>query len=55
MTAALRQPNWPLELVQIPIAELCLCPACYWIATEQSELCLRCTLDGCDHQENRHG
>lgn len=32
----------------------CLCPGCYFVATE-GELCLRCTLDGCDHEENRHG
>lgn len=37
-----------------PIAEHCLCPGCYFLAARHSELCDRCTLDGCDHQENRH-
>lgn len=39
----------------IPLHNHCLCPGCYWVATESSELCLRCTLEGCDHEENRHG
>lgn len=56
MTTALqRGADWIYRLVQIPVADLCLCPACYWVATEHSELCLRCTLEGCDHEENRHG
>jgi hypothetical protein len=33
----------------------CLCPGCYWVATEASELCLRCEMTGCNHEENNHG
>lgn len=31
----------------------CLCPGCYFIATE-GEMCLRCTYDGCSNTENHH-
>jgi hypothetical protein len=51
-----RPPTLPLADLEIrSIAGNCLCPGCYYVATEHSELCLRCTLDGCDHEENRHG
>ncbi len=45
-----RLPNIPPR----PIHLDCICPGCYWVATE-GEMCLRCTLDGCTAQENHHG
>ncbi len=48
-------PAHQINLVRRPIADNCLCPGCYFVATEQSELCLRCTMEACTHEENNHG
>lgn len=59
MTIRLRvteaKPAPPALPQPIPLHEQCLCPGCYFDKTRGSELCDRCTLDGCDHEENRHG
>lgn len=48
--------GWLKTIVRKPVTDQdCLCPGCYYVATEESELCLRCALDGCTNQENRHG
>ena len=36
--------EWVKTLPRKPVIQDCLCPGCYYIATESSELCLRCAL-----------
>ena len=56
MTVTIRVPRrapLPPPPDPIPLHRNCLCVGCYFVATE-GEMCLRCTLDGCDHEVNRH-
>lgn len=46
--------TWVRSLPTKPRHLDCMCPGCYFVATE-GEMCLRCTLEGCDHENTRHG
>ena len=50
----IRDVSRPVLPDPIPLHRNCLCPGCYFLKTPGSELCDRCTLDGCTNEENHH-